>query len=401
MEQKLTLYPDTFLWRKGDEGLLYNVENGNKYHFRVTPCLGALCGKLEDLDSLYSALFTAELLDETTRMFVNAVSDQRFGCISAKNSPNISLPPFLNIQHDIERLRNDRDRGIGENVLKYLSTLTIYLGGNCKNKPYYKQIIYPVCSDETLNSDAIARFLDAIWIPSLHTINIVVSDSTDPVLVSMGQRLVSYKQQVVFYFVHSDLKNEITAPYILVNSGYKVRFICETCHDGLIPRMFKNRISRELEIQLIGYDFIIRTDQEYELWNQVVEDYDIESYAMISVYDNNSEFFERNVFLSESDLVENHLSRREVFAHQAINTEAFGKLTVMPDGRIFSDVTSPALGTIDDSIYEIIVQELEHNYSWRKVRSSDTCKQCIYQWLCPSPTPYEREAQKETACNFK
>jgi len=150
----------------------------------------------------------------------------------------------------------------------------------------------------------------------------------------------------------------------------------------------------------LGYDFIVKNEREYEFWNSLVEECGVEDYNIIPVFDNNLEFFERNVFMNESDLAGSRISRREVFAHQTLNIGAFGRLIVMPDGRVYSDVTEPSLGTIDDSIYDLIVRELENNYAWRKIRNSTKCKQCIYQWLCPSPTSYEKVIGKDTICNL-
>lgn len=41
----------------------------------------------------------------------------------------------------------------------------------------------------------------------------------------------------------------------------------------------------------------------------------------------------------------------------------------MPDGRIYSEITAPALGTVEDSIYDLLIRELQNNYAWRKVRN--------------------------------
>lgn len=63
MKQRLTLSPDTFLWRKGTEGLLYESAQGTMFHFNVTDSIGELCRVFEDYDNLYSALFDPEILD--------------------------------------------------------------------------------------------------------------------------------------------------------------------------------------------------------------------------------------------------------------------------------------------------------------------------------------------------
>lgn len=191
-------------------------------------------------------------------------------------------------------------------------------------------------------------------------------------------------------------------PYMLAKAGYRVRFICELpCN---VQEIFdlKNLMENEQRMLLpVGYDFIVRNEREYQGWNELVENLELKDFTMVPVYDNNRDFFDCNVFLSELDLKQIRLSRREIFAHQAINIEAFGNLTVMPDGRIYSEVTAPALGTVEDSIYDLLIRELQNNYAWRKVRNSEICKNCIYQWLCPSPTSYERAAGKETVCTLR
>ena len=286
--------------------------------------------------------------------------------------------------------------------MEYLSSLTIYIGGACRNKPYFKQIIYPICSDERLSSETIARFLDKVWTSSLQRINLIVSDVTDRNIIQMEQRLKAYRKQIIFYFLHENLHHEAMLPYMLAKAGYRVRFICELpCN---VQEIFdlKNLMENEQRMLLpVGYDFIVRNEREYQGWNELVENLELKDFAMVPVYDNNRDFFDCNVFLSELDLKQIRLSRREIFAHQAINIEAFGNLTVMPDGRIYSEVTAPALGTVEDSIYDLLIRELQNNYAWRKVRNSEICKNCIYQWLCPSPTSYERAAGKETVCTLR
>jgi pseudo-rSAM protein len=392
MKQTLILYPDTFLWRKGDEGLLYNAQSGDMFRFYVTDSMGALCEQFENFDNLYSVFIDPDAFDEPIRLFIGSITDQGFGCIADADSMCISLPPLLNLQHDIGRLDKNKDHEISENVLGYLSTLTIYIGGKCRERPYFKQIIYPICSDKSLSAEVIARFLDGAWTPALHTINVVVSDASDPEIVRMGQSLAAYKDQIVFHFLYDDVKDEMAIPCKLKNAGYRVRFVCEGSGD-LPPD--------KTTLSIFEYDFIVKNDREFQFRGEQVDKLGITKYTMIPVYNNNAEFFAKNVFMDEADIADTHLSRREIFAHQALNTNAFGKLTILPSGSVYSDVSAPALGKLNDLIYDLITRELENNYAWRKVRNSTTCCECVYQWLCPSPFSYEQVAGKETGCNFK
>lgn len=400
MKQKLTLYSDTFLWRKGEEGLLYNARSGRMSRFEATGRVQELCGQLETIDNLYSLPFDPERCDGITRKFIETITSQEFGYVGPLDSSFISLPPLLNIQWSVEHLERDKDREIGENALDYLSTLVIYLGGVCPEKSYFRQVLYPVCSDEKLDTKRISRFLEASWAPTLHTIDLVVSDALSPELIEMGRVFAAYKEQIVFHFLCNDPNHVFAIPAVLANAGYKVRFICETSGSPVEDSTMRKNIAQDQKLSF-GYDFIVRSDREYRFWSELAEDLDLKDYSIIPVYDDNPDFFERNVFLSEFDLAQTRLSRREVFAHQAINTNAFGTLTVMPDGKVYSDVDAQPLGTLEDSVYELIVRELRENHAWRRIRSSGLCQKCIYQWLCPSPTAYEKAAGRETVCTFR
>lgn len=401
MKQRLTLSPNTFIWRKDTVGLLYESKLGIMFHFNITSSIEKLCQTFEDYDNLYSALFDTDSLDKEALYFIEEVAARGFGRLSSSDSLIISLPPKLNIQYDIKRLEQVPDREIGEIVLEYLSTLTIYIGGKCYDKQYFKQIIYPVCSNERLDKETIINFLDKVWTPSLQRINLIVSDVNNQEYIQM-EPFLKYKEHIVFYFLYTNYDDETIVPYMLAKAGYRIRFICEYPNDKQMAFAIRKSMKKIQQGALpIEYDLIVRNNYEYQAWNKLVDKLQLKDYSMIPVYDANREFFDRNVFLSETDIKQIRISRREIFAHQAINIEAFGNLTIMPDGQIYSDVTAPSLGSINDSIYELIIRELQKNYAWRKIRDSKTCKNCIYQWLCPSPSPYERAAGKESVCTFK
>lgn len=393
MIRKLTLNSNVFLWRNGSEGMLYDAKQEKQLRFAVTEPVSGLCEAFENPDNLYSVIADFATADAGVRDFVDGIVSAGFGALSEPDAPVISLPPLLNIQRDVERLRRDKERGIGENVLPYLSALRILVGGPCCDKPYYKQVLYPVCSDEVLTAERIVRFLDAACTPSLQRIDIVVSDPSELTVTPLADALVAYKEKIAFHFLLAGLNEDMAVPAMLVERGYGVRLICEVSGRPIEKRMFGTAG--------IGWDFIVRSRQEYDDWRRVTADCNPADYTFRPVYDDNPEFFDRNVFLDETDLQELRLSRREVFAHQAINTEAFGRLIVMPDGRVYSDVTAEALGTVEDSIYDLIIRELEANHAWRRVRDSKRCRNCIYCWLCPSPSPYERAAGRETICTLK
>lgn len=399
MKKKLTLYPDTFLWVKGNKGLLYNAKTFASAEFNICPSVKLLCDRLTDLDNLYTIFIDDARTDQNEKDFIGMIEANGFGVVSGTGSPVMSLPPVLNLQHDINRLVRDPYRDIGENALKYLSTLTLYVGGECRAKNYYRQIIYPVCSDKILSASTIAAYLQKIDSPYLQNINLVISDAKDPELLRMDALLAPYREQVTFYFLYAGLGDHKEIVPMLTGSGYKVRLICEYTGNPSgredIEQAFEDDCAPGIRS---GYDFLVRSLPEYRFWNSCIRKNGIENYNIIPVADNNPEFFRKNVFLNKEDLRENALSRREIFAHQTLNTNYFGTLYVMPDGQVFSDPDATPLGTTEDSIYDIIIRELKQNHSWRHIRNAEKCQSCIYQWICPSPTAYEKVMKTGCIC---
>jgi len=115
----------------------------------------------------------------------------------------------------------------------------------------------------------------------------------------------------------------------------------------------------------------------------------------------NKHFFEANVYLTKEDVFSKSLSFREIFARQKLNTNFFGSLTLMPDGKAYANVNSPVLGNIEtESMLDLINKEMNENTAWRKTRNATPCTDCLYQYLCPSPANYEHAIGKPNLCHI-
>ncbi len=96
--------------------------------------------------------------------------------------------------------------------------------------------------------------------------------------------------------------------------------------------------------------------------------------------------------VSEEDILGAEISKRVIFIHQKINVNYWGQLFVFPDGKVYpSPIKEPThcLGHISEPILPMIVKELRENHAWRRVRDNVLCNNCVFRWLCPSPTPFE------------
>ncbi len=153
----------------------------------------------------------------------------------------------------------------------------------------------------------------------------------------------------------------------------------------------------------LEYTFNVSSEDEYQQAEVFIDQYQIEDYHLNPVYTGkNIRFFKENIFLSKEDILYSPVSIKDIFANQSMNIYDFGKINIMPNGDIYANVNHPALGNIKThSIYEIIYKEIENGKSWLRIRNQAPCTDCVYQWLCPSPSDYEIAIDRPNLCHVK
>ena len=151
----------------------------------------------------------------------------------------------------------------------------------------------------------------------------------------------------------------------------------------------------------VEYVFDVSSDEDCLQAEQIIDRFQIEKYRLNPVYTGgNIRFFEDNVFLTKEDILSSSLSVKDFFVHQAMNTNDFGKINIMPTGDVYANVNHPALGNIyTNSIYEIVNKEMEEGASWFRIRNYAPCNECVYQWLCPPLSDYEIAIGRLNLCH--
>ena len=77
----------------------------------------------------------------------------------------------------------------------------------------------------------------------------------------------------------------------------------------------------------------------------------------------------------------------------------FGAIVVAPNGDIFADVNAAAIGNVKtDKILDCMLKEVLSNRSWRGIRDFPRCQNCLFQYLCPPPSSYEKQLDIVTNC---
>lgn len=383
MNTVLTINPNTFLWMEGNFGLLYDSRSYISYEFEITSSIEELCLSLINPDNLYSVTLDMSSTDPYLKNFIEKIVACGFGLLHDNMSGYlVSYPPLLNIQNSWEKICKRGNDAYCE-VLQYLSSVTVYTGGKCVDTELYKQTIYPVNSIQCLSSETILRFIASIYTSHLSKINIVFSSmheyhDRDELL----DGLKDYEDIIAIYLRAEELTHDSIKEMIRNNSGFSWRIIytfgCNVKIDGL---------SNEFIKQI----FLVTSRKEYlETVEQCIRN-NVEHYDIVPVFNgDNIDFFEDEMMVTKEEILGRHLERREVFAHMSVNVNYWGHFSVMPDGGVYANLNDNSIGSINDSIYNLIENEMRENTAWRYTRDNKLlCSKCLLKYLCPSPSSYE------------
>ena len=149
----------------------------------------------------------------------------------------------------------------------------------------------------------------------------------------------------------------------------------------------------------ISFIFLVRSEEDYEHATSCIERNELANIEITPIYtEDNLSFFEDNLYMDEEDISEIELSKREVFVRQKLNIFSFGNLIILPDDKIYANLNAPSIGNIKETPHSIVYRELTEGKSWLKIRNEQPCCDCIYQWLCPSPSNYEAVIGKPNLC---
>ena len=149
----------------------------------------------------------------------------------------------------------------------------------------------------------------------------------------------------------------------------------------------------------LQFTLIVTSIQAYENATEVVEAYGLEHAELIPAFTgDNRSFFEENLYMDVDELAEIALSKRDIFIRQTLNIIDFGKLYIEPDGKVYANLNDKSIGMIDDPPHDLVYWELTEGNAWLHIRNEEPCRECVYQWLCPSPSNYERVIGKPNLC---
>lgn len=399
---------------KKDGVLLYNSYTGKILEYYFTPLVLKLAKRLHVPRNLRVILLTESDLEQPAiREFIAEIRGYFMGdLIDTSHSAGkpIQMPPIVKIQKDVKYLKVDSSRSVGEDLMYYLSEVSLYLNDSCHQNcsicaGAYRQ--FSCCTKKMkrnleLNIDHLGNFLEEIKNISLVRMNILGGDIC---MYSNFEKLFnqinSLQTESTFYLhyknaaVHKDrLKimaasnSRLNIPITFPIDEEKLKIVLEIVN------------GTELKTNIM---FIIQCKTDFEMAETSISKFKIEKPYFIPFYNgSNLNLFKDNIYIDRDDLEENRISIEEIYARGSVNSLNFGRLTIFPDGSVYANVNYSCLGHLgQQSIYDIIYKEMNNGKSWRKIRKNVLpCKRCTFEELCPPISNYNIVIGRYNLCHI-
>ena len=395
-----TLYGDTFLWLKGDKGLVYNAENKNRLLFDLSDKIRKICIQLLNTENLYSVSITSEEFeDEEINQWIHLLIDMHAGYLTLNvefDKRPVSLIPVLKVQDNSKYYEEQQKLGYKGKILQNLHELTFYINGNEQgNFEYFKQTIYPIKSESVLERTKIQSFIKNSRSFYLSNINLIGDFFSCFDFEKLINGIAKLSVQLTIHILIKDFLNHVQEIEDMKwPTDTRINILVDTVFNISYLKNFSHPFS--LTVFIFSEDDFLQYSSLFDTF------YLAQDIRFIPVYNGeNIPFFESNVFMGKDDVDNVDLSKNDIFMRQAINIGDFGKLTIMPDGKVYANVNMPSLGTIDDSPYSIVYKEFTNGESWFRLRVQKPCENCVYQWLCPSPSDYEIAIGRPNLCHVR
>lgn len=405
----LYLEPDTFISEDFEYFFFYNTNTQKGSSFHKNEAIDPVINELQNINNLYSVKINVESLNnEQLYHFVKTIQTFGYGdIVEGELAKPLIMPPVLNLQRSVERLK-EHDISISENILSYLHNIAIYINGvcpqtckDCQNE--FKQHLCCTKSEYTLDWNSLKNFLLTI---SHTAASIYILGGNIFQYTEFGALLIFLKSINSIHTLITNWQNIPEDPAILNLLSHKSLRLKILIHNPyqidtiitLAEKIKQNNIIHSWEVIITSYIEY----EKAEILNHQLSDRDIKLTIQPFYNGKNKIFFEENVFIDSEDIDSVELSRQDIFALQELNTNDFGKITILSDGKVYANINNKPIGNIEDSIGKMLCKELESHASWRKTRYQiEPCRQCRFKLICPSPSNYELAIGKPNLCHIK
>ncbi|MFA8298649.1 MAG: TIGR04150 pseudo-rSAM protein [Hyphomicrobiales bacterium] len=352
-----------------------------------------------------------QLKQKEINAFVNQLRSTFSGDIIPQNfskeKPVQILPEPIFLNGRLKFL-NKKSKGVN-NVYPWIREISIDFGGNKSlSTPFdidlCKQLLFlDKRNTQTLDLDSIKPFIDDILAKNSFCTFRLTGNSlyNSDYIKKVKDIFKEHDNRVCIQFYYQKLVE-------LINSN-QINFLDSICPraDIFIDKSTAwenvtqiHQLLQKYEIDTL-FTFIIENEGCLTRYEEVSTNNPDAIINVQPIYTgNNIEFLREHVFLNEDDIIGGLDPIKEIHLRKYINQNFFGKLHINALGKIYANINFEPLGNIKHhSIHDIINKELTERNTWRMIRNQKPCSECVYQYLCPSPSEIEINSKQSNLCN--
>ena len=277
-------------------------------------------------------------------------------------------------------------------MLKEVTILTINSINKGFSQSTYNIINYPAYPGITTNAcDYIQRIKGFC---SLRTI--IISGDYDYACTKAILRQVNNPSISLLIRTYADFYSEVTVNDIIItHQNVQFEFLFDKTLDKTkleeikCNKYYNERVFLNVLIEDISTLYDIATDETID-------------FIITPIFNNNvaDENLKEELYLSKDDILNGHLSMKDILVKESVNTSCFGSVVVKSNGDVVC--RDQTLGNIKsfDLIYLINRWASNPiNCNWFNTRQRRTkCSECIYNFLCPPISVYEDLGIIDNAC---
>jgi pseudo-rSAM protein len=411
----LWIEPFVHIFIKRNNAMLYNSLSGKKLEFDQPQLIRILKRMSKKENLLVVKLKKKEFERPLINRFAENIREHFMGDICDVNLSTgkpIQLKPMVNIHEDVRKVNKEPSKS-GENIMAYLSEVTIYINNHSSrnsevyaefSRSLYKQFLFPHVDLEGSARDlpfkSIVKILKELKESGLYIVNIIGGNIFE--YLKFGE-LLKYSDEFTWikkYHSHYlDAFDSIDRLRLIDDEGSRINLLATF---PLIEDKFTAAARFAASKKNVAFTFAIADESEVETCESIPARLNLKNVSLKPCYNGkNIDFFKDMVFIDREIILEANPSQKEIITRMAVNTNNFGKLTIMSTGDIYANVNAAKIGNINrESIRDAIYRELYHGKSWLKIRPNvPPCKGCLYNLLCPSLSNYEYVLGRNNLCH--
>lgn len=411
----LFLEPYVHMVRCNDGLLLYNTLSKTVLEFAVSHDLAELVNDLLNPGNGYTVrLTTVQLQNPEIQEFIIKLRELFMGDLldpawSEGKPVNIFPEPFVKFGLN----PTPRKQLVGRpevDLRNYLQEIILFLNSGSEEEPdpfstAYLQFSYPGCVEGKggeMNIDLFRAVMEDVnnYTPTLIHIsgrNLITYPDLEDVIRILGSSPFQKK-----YHLSVEHWEEQIVHFILIQKQTALSLYVTLPEDPETITKCLERLPDQKLLKKIEFNFIVSDREELLMAQDIIRVLNLSNVFLKPFYTGkNINFFSDNVFVNREEILAAQPDQQQVFSRISINENDFGKLWVLPSGKVFANLNDPSPGEVTGrSLVDLVTRELNTGISWRRTRKDiSPCKNCLYQFLCPPISSYEIFMQRFNFCD--